>query len=969
MKHGLPDSHGLSESILEHLTYKHEGEFFLTDIQSAALEHGLAHGTSTLIVSPTSTGKTLIAEWAIANGIEAQCQTVYLVTHRALAKQKFRDFQQRFQQNFLDNNPRSIVLATGDEVIDGEGESPADPLAASILVATYEKYLALLSSTGIPTNMLNTVVVCDEIQLIGDENRGQNVEVLLTLLKNAGWKQLVALSAVLTTKDASNLANWLGVVLINMPTREKHLTYEYWHDDKIYYVNTDDSGSVQQKSAPAGVTPSTLSVLSHLLSSGTPPTPIIVFCMRKQDIYDLSQACLNSVVGDDNGQLSLAFDELPETSASTFLARALANRIAIHSSDLTDEERHIVEQHILDKSVDVVFATSTLAAGVNFPLGAAIFASITRYDFGQQRHVPIDTSEFHNMAGRVGRMGFDHDYGRVIFTQNDKIHGRTALSFLDLGALPDITPKLSPNMFDQLSLQLIATGLCSTRADVINIICSSFSGLLESDNNAEAFSHWPVIIDSAVSSLVNDTLIVENGSGILSATPIGKTVSNTGLQPQTALFLLKYATAKADVLQSMLPSPSAQGDIDTLSLLLFTACLISPEFTPTGGNKPSRFLPWPLGKDYYFDASNIAHHLADPVWHAHLGQINGGKLAVDWISGSSLGELERALPNLTAGMLRELFRNIAWVISGFASVVNTASDQRVPDALRPDIIRGNDHLLHSLSQLPRVMRRLAFRISEGLPDEVLWMLELNHTQAQFTLSRTEILSFLQQGYHTPESLMLGTPEADAVRMEAFKKTKPTPHAKANWLRDAVRNWKKDQRTKTAQRHSARSNGCAKQHLVEAFYGSFGNDFESAFEAILEHLNINYHRLDQKGVTGAPDYLLDLHESPSLVIELKSKMNDKLVDYNGATEVLAASEIHGYKDANCVTLCHPGVDPSVPLVIASCGRLCVVESSDLGEGLLRLCEKTISQQQLWQWLATPGQALTCDLPFTQHDHVS
>ena len=91
----------------------------------------------------------------------------------------------------------------------------------------------------------------------------------------------------------------------------------------------------------------------------------------------------------------------------------------------------------------------------------------------------------------------------------------------------------------------------------------------------------------------------------------------------------------------------------------------------------------------------------------------------------------------------------------------------------------------------------------------------------------------------------------------------------------------------------------------------------------------------------------------------------LVDYNGATEVLAGAEIHGHTDTFCVTVCHPGVDPSVPMAITGSGRMSVVETNDMGEGLLRLYQKSLSQEQLWQWLATPGQAISVDLPYTEH----
>jgi helicase len=118
------------------------------------------------------------------------------------------------------------------------------------------------------------------------------------------------------------------------------------------------------------------------------------------------------------------------------------------------------------------------------------------------------------------------------------------------------------------------------------------------------------------------------------------------------------------------------------------------------------------------------------------------------------------------------------------------------------------------------------------------------------------------------------------------------------------------------------------------------DFEKAFESILAVLKIKYKRLDDKTITGAPDYLVQLQDSPSLIIELKSKEGDKLVDYNKAVEVLAASEVHGHKDTFCVTLCHPGIDPSVPLVVVH-GRLSVVRHR-LGEALLRVAKAHYSE---------------------------
>lgn len=99
--------------------------------------------------------------------------------------------------------------------------------------------------------------------------------------------------------------------------------------------------------------------------------------------------------------------------------------------------------------------------------------------------------------------------------------------------------------------------------------------------------------------------------------------------------------------------------------------------------------------------------------------------------------------------------------------------------------------------------------------------------------------------------------------------------------------------------------------------------------------------------------------PSFVMEVKTK-ETKLVGLNDATEVLAASELHSHKDKPCVTVCNPGVDPEVPALISKCGRLCVVESAELMDVLIRAHKKRVSISQLFDWLITPGQATASKL---------
>jgi len=805
MKYALPENHALSDSVVDNLVFKEGDQPALSDAQFAALQAGVGRGESVLVVSPTSTGKTQIALWAIANSLQSGNSTVYLVTHRALAKQKFEDFKSQLLSPFLGNDASGLIIATGDYVEDADGNIPSEPLRAPLLVATYEKYLAMLSASGVPADMGSTTVVCDEIQLIGDKHRGQNVEILLTLLRNAGWKQFVGLSAVLEPKDAQDLANWLGVTLVLQHTREKHLSYECWTSSGMAIANSEHPDAIKEGlPIPAGVKLDPVSILAGLLKDKAPPIPIIVFCMRKQDTYDLAKRFLDEHKKPKKGQLSLAFEGLPETSANTFLSQILEHRIASHNADLMDEERHIVEQYLLDGKLDVVFATSTLAAGVNFPLGAAIFATWERWDSDRRTDIPIESAEFHNMAGRVGRMGFSHKHGRVIFIAENEKKVRIARRYLNLGALPCLEPRVTTERFNQLALQLVASGLCGTRAEVENLVCTTFSALREQDRNSTRFSQWPGKLTEAIDALVGEGLLIETTSGRLSATPVGKAIGHSGLLPETGVFLLNYVVSKSERLISCLPTRVISGDIPRLAFLLFSACLASPEFRAQNGKAPTRFLPYPLNKGYLFDAEAYRDDLVEPVWQSDVMPVNGAKLCRDWMDGAEIRHLEKELPSLSAGMLRDMYRNLVWTLQGLASIVTAAADTRVPVASRPRALRGGAARLDLMAKLPRVMRRLSFRVAEGLPDDVLWMTGLNSPGAEYRLTRNEILTLRTKGFASPEQVMLGSNEADKIRVMTFEKFKPSPQAKANWLRDACRDWKLNQRKRAAERHLKRA---------------------------------------------------------------------------------------------------------------------------------------------------------------------
>ena len=261
MKTSLPPNHGFPEDVLplDRLPFREDGKLSITDVQWEALNAGVCRGEHMLALAPTSIGKTQIGIWALASWLaadRARRRTVYLVTHRSLANQKFEEFQRILLEPLFSNALDSMVLATGDRTVDASGASVDSPLDAGLLVATYEKFLGLLCDSGIPRDLNNTCVVADEVQILGDKFRGVKIETLLTMVRNATPGQFVALSAVLTREDGQTLANWLNVQLVRVPQRESiwfmsvvHLRSNSWSS---IGSTTKSSGSGQGQFFLAG---------------------------------------------------------------------------------------------------------------------------------------------------------------------------------------------------------------------------------------------------------------------------------------------------------------------------------------------------------------------------------------------------------------------------------------------------------------------------------------------------------------------------------------------------------------------------------------------------------------------------------------------------------------------------------------------------------------------------------------------
>ncbi|MEM4294904.1 MAG: DEAD/DEAH box helicase, partial [Candidatus Caldarchaeum sp.] len=206
--------------------------------QTEALEKGLLDGRRLMVSTPTASGKTLIAMMAAYKHVVEGGKVLYLTPLRALASEKLNEFSL-----FLGGEFRAVA-STGDY-------DSADPWLESydVIVATNEKADSLLRHRA-PWIEKISLLVADEVHLLGDSDRGPTLEMTLTrMLANNPEAQLIALSA--TAPNAQEIAAWLGADLVSMNWRPVPLREGVYLRGEVVYSDNQSRKVSEYDSNPA----------------------------------------------------------------------------------------------------------------------------------------------------------------------------------------------------------------------------------------------------------------------------------------------------------------------------------------------------------------------------------------------------------------------------------------------------------------------------------------------------------------------------------------------------------------------------------------------------------------------------------------------------------------------------------------------------------------------------------------------
>lgn len=380
--------------------------------QEEAFKTGVLNGRSLMLSTPTASGKTLVAEiCAIKRLMEDEGKVLYLTPLRALAWEKYETFQKYAELHKRDGRKIQVGISTGDL------DSSTPWLERyDVIVTTNEKCDSLLRHNAQWLNKVS-MVVADEIHLIGDE-RGPTLEVALTRLRQIKpGIQVVALSA--TVRNADEIAEWLNAECVSTSWRPVPLKEGVVYKDTI----TFSDGSSKKLSRLCSFDPINVAI-NTVVEGGQS----LIFVESRQRAVSLAKESAASLVKNRLLQRRL-INELNEISSkimlqgektrlSDELASMVSKGAAFHHAGLSSAHRRIVEDSFRAGKIKILAATPTLAAGVNLPARTVVIANHLRFTTGYGMY-PISVMEYKQMSGRAGRPQYD-DFGESILVASSR---------------------------------------------------------------------------------------------------------------------------------------------------------------------------------------------------------------------------------------------------------------------------------------------------------------------------------------------------------------------------------------------------------------------------------------------------------------------------------------------------------------------------------------------------------------------
>jgi superfamily II RNA helicase len=388
-------------------------DFPLDPFQLRAMD-AIDRGESVLVSAPTGSGKTLIADYAAARALEGGGKAFYTTPIKALSNQKFAELSRRYGDH-------RVGLLTGD--VSHQAQAP-------IVVMTTEVLRNMLFARSSVLDGLE-VVVLDEVHYLQDPYRGSVWEEILVL--TPADVSFVSLSA--TVSNAADFGRWLtsvrGTTRVIVETRRPVTLHHHYAiaergRDRLTVLPLLRDG----KANPDGLViddrrrrnprhryraPRRTEVVEYLAASGM--LPAITFIFSRAACDDATRQCLQDGIRLTTGEERVRIRQLVEAAVERLgdqdlrtlgygpWSAALEAGIAPPHAGLVPAFRQAVEQCFSEGLLKVVFATETLALGINMPARTVVVERFAKFRGADTS--ALTSGEYQQLTGRAGRRGID----------------------------------------------------------------------------------------------------------------------------------------------------------------------------------------------------------------------------------------------------------------------------------------------------------------------------------------------------------------------------------------------------------------------------------------------------------------------------------------------------------------------------------------------------------------------------------
>ncbi|QTX05599.1 DEAD/DEAH box helicase [Agromyces archimandritae] len=340
-------------------------------------------GSNVILSTPTGTGKSLVAVAAHATAVARGGRSYYTAPIKALVSEKFFQLVEIF-------GAANVGMVTGDSSVNAD--APIVCCTAEILAN-----LALRQGEHAPVDQ----VVMDEFHYYGDPERGWAWQVPLITLSHV---QFVLMSATLgdTTAIAEDLERRTGRATAEVTGVERPVPLHF------SYAKTAAQETVEE-----------------LLETRQAPIYIVHFSQAAALERAQALSSIRVATREQRDEIAAAIGDFRFTTGfGKTLSRLVRAGIGIHHAGMLPRYRRLVETLAQRGLLRVICGTDTLGVGINVPIRTALITALVKYD--GQRMRQLSAREFHQIAGRAGRAGFDTAGTVVVLAPEHEIENEHA---------------------------------------------------------------------------------------------------------------------------------------------------------------------------------------------------------------------------------------------------------------------------------------------------------------------------------------------------------------------------------------------------------------------------------------------------------------------------------------------------------------------------------------------------------------